>query len=331
MTEVDGQSNAASPAAENEDVIELEPTRAQMEPLPASAEPSFHMALVAGSLPSISRDNEILLRSRLKAAVLFLLVAYSLFFIIGLVDSHSLIARVLVFFGIRVVLCGALFGLLVSPVAVGYQRLRMLEYLFFGALTLLMIGAQYVACSGLIREGDFPNLIVAEKNAVLNYVVVMVIYGVFIPNKPSMTARMVLTMSLGPLLVLTLLEIQADEASMMNKLATTELTVANSLFILVGASLAIYTSYVLNGLRQELREARRLGHYQLGEKLGEGGMGKVYLAEHKLLKRPCALKLIKADVNTNPIAVARFEREVQIGRDALASQHDRDLRLWPLG
>jgi eukaryotic-like serine/threonine-protein kinase len=40
-------------------------------------------------------------------------------------------------------------------------------------------------------------------------------------------------------------------------------------------------------------------------------MGKVYLAEHQLLKRPCALKLVKAEAGSDPIALARFEREVQ--------------------
>ena len=37
--------------------------------------------------------------------------------------------------------------------------------------------------------------------------------------------------------------------------------------------------------------ARELGQYQLKRSLGAGGMGEVYLAEHRLLKRPCAVKL----------------------------------------
>src|SRR5258708_31960716 len=41
-------------------------------------------------------------------------------------------------------------------------------------------------------------------------------------------------------------------------------------------------------------------------------MGEVYLAEHQLLKRPCALKLIRPDSATNPRALARFEREVHL-------------------
>ena len=37
--------------------------------------------------------------------------------------------------------------------------------------------------------------------------------------------------------------------------------------------------------------ARELGNYELVEKLGEGGMGEVWRAEHRLLARPAAVKL----------------------------------------
>jgi serine/threonine-protein kinase len=41
-------------------------------------------------------------------------------------------------------------------------------------------------------------------------------------------------------------------------------------------------------------------------------MGEVYLAEHQLLKRPCAVKLIRSDEATAPRAQERFEREVRL-------------------
>jgi len=49
----------------------------------------------------------------------------------------------------------------------------------------------------------------------------------------------------------------------------------------------------------------------LTERLGGGGMGEVYLAEHQLLKRPSAIKLIRPGFDTDAEFVARFEREVQ--------------------
>ncbi|HSY80295.1 MAG TPA: protein kinase [Gemmatimonadaceae bacterium] len=49
--------------------------------------------------------------------------------------------------------------------------------------------------------------------------------------------------------------------------------------------------------------------YRLGRKLGAGGVGEVYLAEHLRIGRPCALKLLKADLRKEPEAVGRFVRE----------------------
>src|SRR4029077_18304316 len=62
----------------------------------------------------------------------------------------------------------------------------------------------------------------------------------------------------------------------------------------------------------QAHEARKFRQYQLRQKLGAGGMGEVYLAEHQLLKRRCALKLIRPGNLADPRALERFEREVRI-------------------
>ena len=93
-------------------------------------------------------------------------------------------------------------------------------------------------------------------------------------------------------------------------------------------ALAIYGAFLVNGLRTELHEARKFGQYQLVRKLGEGGMGEVYLAEHQLLKRPCALKLIKPEAGADPIALARFEREVQ---SAARLSHPNTIEIFDYG
>ena len=53
------------------------------------------------------------------------------------------------------------------------------------------------------------------------------------------------------------------------------------------------------------------GDYELVGKLGQGGMGVVYLARQRSLDRAVALKVLPAHVDDNRVAVARFEREVQ--------------------
>jgi len=79
----------------------------------------------------------------------------------------------------------------------------------------------------------------------------------------------------------------------------------------IAASLAIFGSYRIESTRQEAVKARKLGQYRLKELIGAGGMGEVHLAEHVLLRRPCAIKLIRPERAGDPKNLARFEREVQ--------------------
>jgi serine/threonine protein kinase len=69
--------------------------------------------------------------------------------------------------------------------------------------------------------------------------------------------------------------------------------------------------------------ARELGSYRLVARLGSGGMGEVWRAEHQLLARQAAIKLIRAEMISDPQAAAeineRFRREAQV----LASMKSR--------
>lgn len=57
-------------------------------------------------------------------------------------------------------------------------------------------------------------------------------------------------------------------------------------------------------------EPRALGDYQIIKKIGQGSLGTVYLAEHRFMKRPFALKMLPEELSSDRSFIQRFEEEV---------------------
>jgi serine/threonine protein kinase len=85
----------------------------------------------------------------------------------------------------------------------------------------------------------------------------------------------------------------------------------NAAALIVGFGFAIYGCVINRQLQRKIHDQTHLGPYTLHELIGSGGMGDVYLAEHRLLKRKCAVKLIRRDKASDRRMLARFEREVK--------------------
>jgi serine/threonine protein kinase len=87
------------------------------------------------------------------------------------------------------------------------------------------------------------------------------------------------------------------------------------LLLVLSANGFFFASYLGAGWKRRLSEAelkaRRLGQYELQEKIGEGGMGVVYRARHALLRRDTAIKLLLPE-RTDPESIRHFEREVRL-------------------
>jgi serine/threonine-protein kinase len=96
------------------------------------------------------------------------------------------------------------------------------------------------------------------------------------------------------------------------------------------AVIASLPARVLMRMGRRLREAEELGSYQLVRLLGQGGMGEVWEARHRLLARKAAIKLVRPEVlgarneaDAN-VMLRRFEREAQ-ATAALNSPHTINL------
>src|SRR5947208_5413260 len=72
----------------------------------------------------------------------------------------------------------------------------------------------------------------------------------------------------------------------------------------------------------------RLGRYEIRSKIGEGGMGEVYLAQDTKLERKVALKILPADVGTNRDRMERFIREAKA---AAALSHPNIAQIFEIG
>lgn len=67
----------------------------------------------------------------------------------------------------------------------------------------------------------------------------------------------------------------------------------------------------LDSLLRRNSRVRQMGPYRLLRQIGEGAISNVYLAQHRMLKRPAAVKVLKAQSSTEEWT-ARFQREVNL-------------------
>src|SRR5947199_2975934 len=72
----------------------------------------------------------------------------------------------------------------------------------------------------------------------------------------------------------------------------------------------------------------KLGRYEIRSKIGEGGMGEVYLGEDVQLRRRVALKILPADLAANQDRMRRFKQEAQA---AAALNHPNIAHIYEVG
>jgi eukaryotic-like serine/threonine-protein kinase len=198
----------------------------------------------------------------------------------------------------------------------------LLKFLELGIIVTVAVAfafAQYQAMFDFSLRADYARAQLVMKNRVIVTAVLILTYGIYAPKNWIRA-----TLVVGPVAILpfaTLLALYFRHPGPMAWLGriglehgTTPfaLFTLDAMLLLILAAASSSGAHTISRLRQQVVEARQLGQYRLGQRIGAGGMGEVYLAEHRLLKRPCALKLIRLGVESGTTALERFEREVRL-------------------
>jgi eukaryotic-like serine/threonine-protein kinase len=273
--------------------------------------PGQHVA--TGAVGQLATETRTLLRQRLRAASLVIVIGFGLFFARSLILHRHHIESLAVFFqGLMLAMLLLEFGILSRRRTATLRELRVIELALFVSVVVFLMASQYVLMRRAVRFDDVVLLRSAVKSSVLWVLAIIFTYAIFIPNTWRRAAALVVPMALAPVLVPWLLGlIHPEFYEVAVRAADFEQVSEHALFLLLGAFTAIFGTHTINSLRTAAYEARLLNQYRLGRRLGGGGMGEVYLALHQLLKRPCAIKLIRPDLAANPRVFARFEREVR--------------------
>jgi tRNA A-37 threonylcarbamoyl transferase component Bud32 len=188
-------------------------------------------------------------------------------------------------------------------------------------VTLAVMGA-FVQYRLMLEESRVDDKMLAQlimKNVVLLTSILILTYGLYVPKSWKRAALVVAPLALMPFVTLMVLYRQHPyemqwlwKGWVKSDTPRIALFSFDAMLLFILAVVSTYGAHTISLLRRQVAEARKLGQYHLRRRIGSGGMGEVYLAEHELLKRPCALKLIRPEGVADPNALERFEREVQI-------------------
>jgi serine/threonine-protein kinase len=288
-------------------------------PAPPSGEPQLFAArdTPLSARPTPARQGtrytdfiQDLFRRRLRVVTLCCAVLLGLFLVKDLLlGSYQLDKAFFVHVGATAA-TGVLSALVWARPALSFTSLRVVEVLCVGVGALYLVQFEvdllHEAPEWTARAGDDEVLASITDRISLRWFMGLLLYGLYVPNTLRRTLAVLGTLAAAPMVVAVVVSAQVGLFP-----RATEALVEMTIWMALGTVLAVYASHKIAILRRSGFEARKLGQYRILRLLAAGGMGEVYLAEHALLKRRAALKVIRPERTEDAGMLRRFEREVQ--------------------
>ncbi len=269
--------------------------------------PACRVHLVQGSGTELSGETEHLLRSRLRSAALLLFSGFAAFLVWHITRLSFATVDMFVLFvlhSVTTVVLGLVALSLCSRCQMTTGQLRWVELITFGLPVVFTVLLQH---SKAMLWADWYGVIPPVSSI---WLLQIFLYALFIPNTWQRAAGAIGLMAAMPLVGM-LASALLDRATAQALTTDPQFLIEAVLVLTLAAVSAVWGVYTINSLRTEAFRAKQLGQYKLKRLIGSGGMGDVYLGEHQLMKRPCAIKVIRPEKAGDPKVLARFEREVQ--------------------
>lgn len=286
--------------------------------------------LMPGPTTQWSEQTVVLLRGRLRALTVLISAAAALF-TLRAVFVHDPVPWQLHLVATSLIIGVTIF--LYSPIRLTLWPLRAVEVMLFFALSAWLMWIDYQLALHALRTANPDAAVGLWQLAILHSVLLIVAYALFVPNNWQRAALIIAPMGAAPLLAQSLFVARHPEvraaAALDPELGLLPLSIGG-LLLATSVAVAVYGTHVIRRYRVAAAQAGEMGQYELERRIGQGGMGEVWLARHRMLARPAAIKLIRPEMlGDSERAQARrllerFEREARVTA-SLGSPHTVEL------
>jgi hypothetical protein len=267
------------------------------------------MTMDAATDALVLDEANALLRARLRAATLFSAAAMLLLQARDAVVGGSVPWQLQVS---AILALAFVLSLHFLPRPLSARRLKTVEIAIFGITAAVLAIRQYHVMLSWAERGDAASFVAASKDTMIGSIILMFAYAMLIPNTWRGAWPFVLGIAACPVACEAVIFLVHPEVfRLVLQVAALRRSGQSALQMATAGVLATYGAHLVSTLRIRASEARQLNQYRLVEEIGSGGIGQVYLAEHRLLNRPCAIKLIRPERAGNPRSLEQFRHEVR--------------------